>query len=78
MEYVDGQDLSHLIQSRGRLPESEALGILRDVLGGLGHAHSQGLVHRDLKPSNVLVDKKVADASWTSASRSWPEEPRSP
>ena len=58
MEYVDGQDLSHLIQSRGRLPESEALGILRDVLGGLGHAHSQGLVHRDLKPSNVLVDKK--------------------
>ena len=58
MEYVDGQDLSHLIQSRGRLPESEALGILRDVLGGLGPAHSQGLVHRDLKPSNVLVDKK--------------------
>jgi hypothetical protein len=58
MEYVDGQDLSHMIQSRGRLPESEALGILRDVLSGLGHAHSQGLVHRDLKPSNVLVDKK--------------------
>ncbi len=58
MEFVDGQDLSHLIQSRGRLPESEALPILRDVLSGLGHAHSQGLVHRDLKPSNVLVDKK--------------------
>jgi len=58
MEFVDGQDLSHLIQSRGRLPESEALPILRDVLSGLGYAHSQGLVHRDLKPSNVLVDKK--------------------
>src|SRR5262249_8707299 len=58
MEFVDGQDLSHLIQSRARLPESEALPILRDVLSGLGYAHSQGLVHRDLKPSNLLLDKK--------------------
>jgi serine/threonine protein kinase len=54
---VDGQDLSHLIKSRGRLAESEALAIFCDILKGLGFAHGKGLVHRDIKPSNVLVDK---------------------
>jgi len=57
MEYVDGQDLSRLIRAKGRLTESEALPIFRDILKGVGFAHANGLVHRDIKPSNVLVDK---------------------
>src|SRR5262245_43848460 len=57
MEYVDGQDLSRLIKSKGKLAEAEALAIFRDILKGLGFAHAKGLVHRDIKPSNVLVDK---------------------
>lgn len=28
----------------------------RDVLEGLAHAHSLGIIHRDIKPSNVLLD----------------------
>ena len=57
MEYVDGQDLSRLIKSKGKLAESEALTIVRDILRGLEFAHAKGLVHRDIKPSNVLVDE---------------------
>ena len=57
MEYVDGQDLSRLIKGRGRLPEADALPIVRDILKGLAFAHAKGLVHRDIKPSNVLVDQ---------------------
>jgi serine/threonine protein kinase len=57
MEFVDGQDLSRLIKSKGKLAEAEAAGIFRDILKGLAFAHAKGLVHRDMKPSNVLIDK---------------------
>jgi serine/threonine protein kinase len=57
MEFVDGQDLSQLIKSRGKLSPSEAITIFRDVLTGLKFAHDKGIVHRDMKPSNVLIDK---------------------
>ncbi|KAK3652105.1 mitogen-activated protein kinase [Elasticomyces elasticus] len=29
--------------------------ILRDVLTGLAHVHSLGIIHRDIKPSNILL-----------------------
>lgn len=43
----------HLHDRRPDLPEK--LGLFRQVLSGVAHAHSQGIVHRDLKPRNVLV-----------------------
>ena len=35
--------------------EQRALGILKQLAGGLGYAHGKGIVHRDVKPGNVLV-----------------------
>jgi serine/threonine-protein kinase len=32
-----------------------AVGLIRQVLRGLGHAHAHGIVHRDLKPENIMV-----------------------
>ena len=52
MEYVRGGTLRDRIQ-RGISPEQAVL-ILRQLAGALGHAHRQGFVHRDVKPANVL------------------------
>ena len=63
-EYVDGQNLKQLVQSRGRLPVRNALELGIEIGRALAFAHAQGLVHRDVKPQNVLLgggDVKVTD-----------------
>jgi len=63
-EYVDGQNLKQLVQSKGRLPVRTALELGIDVGRALAFAHESGLVHRDVKPQNVLLgngDVKVTD-----------------
>ena len=54
MERVVGQTLTKIINA-GPVPPRRALVIARQVLEGVGHAHTQGLVHRDLKPDNVML-----------------------
>ena len=39
----------------GPMPTKRMLHLLEQLLRGLDHAHSLGLVHRDLKPDNVIV-----------------------
>jgi serine/threonine-protein kinase len=55
LELVEGQSLDKVIKRRGKLPADEAVHIMKQVLDGVGYAHSKGVIHRDLKPSNILV-----------------------
>ncbi len=55
MEFLDGQPLDGYLAEKIRLPPTEALSILDEVLAALGAAHGAGVVHRDLKPSNIFL-----------------------
>src|SRR5215471_8912120 len=56
MDFVEGRDLKPLIDERGKLPATEAAGIIRQVCQGLEAAHAVGVVHRDLKPQNIMIE----------------------
>jgi eukaryotic-like serine/threonine-protein kinase len=55
MEFLDGQPLDAYLAEKAKLPPTEALSILDEVLAALGAAHGAGVVHRDLKPSNIFL-----------------------
>ncbi len=57
MEYVPGITLSSMIERKGKLELTEAIKILKQVLAGVGYAHSKGFIHRDLKPSNIIINQ---------------------
>ncbi len=61
MEYVDGQDLSAVMDSyvedNALMPIADVLRIGNAIASALDYAHRQGVVHRDIKPSNVLISK---------------------
>lgn len=55
MELVRGKDISSLLHSRGRLPESFVWQIIRQATAGLAHAAKSNVIHRDIKPANLLL-----------------------
>lgn len=55
MEFVEGTDLSDVIERRGPLPVAEACDYIRQAALGLQHAHEKGMVHRDIKPHNLML-----------------------
>lgn len=54
MEYVEGTDLRHILQSSGLQP-GQALEIIAQICEALNAAHQQGVIHRDIKPANILL-----------------------
>ena len=55
MEYLDGQDLSQLLETQGWLPPEVACDYLMQALDAIHAAHRAKIVHRDLQPSNLFL-----------------------
>lgn len=55
MEFVAGENLGQLSQTRGPLPVAEACELARQAAVGLQSAHEHGLIHRDIKPTNLML-----------------------
>ncbi len=60
MEFVDGRPLNTEM-GRPSMTPSRAMGIMRQILEALRHAHASGVVHRDLKPENVMLTEATGN-----------------
>ncbi len=65
MEFIDGEELSDLLNGNHKLSLDETIFITLCVLRGLNAAHQNNIVHRDIKPANIILlnngDVKITD-----------------
>lgn len=65
MELIEGITLKQYMERRGQMDWREALHFITQIMRGLSHAHSRGIIHRDIKPHNIMILRdgsvKVAD-----------------
>ncbi|GIL15473.1 MAG: hypothetical protein BroJett039_06460 [Chloroflexota bacterium] len=55
MDYIEGEDLETLRQTRGALPEAQVRAWFDQILDAVTYLHSQGIIHRDIKPDNIKI-----------------------
>lgn len=65
MEFVEGEELSSIIERGSRLAYETIIDIVKQILSALDYAHQNGIVHRDVKPANLILTEsgtvKIAD-----------------
>src|SRR5688500_18075976 len=64
MEFVKGEPLSKVIETKGAMTWERTLKILRQICGALEEAHEQGVIHRDLKPDNIILTERAGETDF--------------
>lgn len=63
-EFCEEGDLMHYLKNRKKIPEKEAVRLLKDIMDGFKYLYSMGITHRDIKPANILLKNgrcKISD-----------------
>jgi len=57
MEWVEGEDLAHVLRRRGNpgLPEEDVTRYALEAAEALRYVHEQQTIHRDVKPQNLML-----------------------
>ena len=55
MEYLEGEDLAHVLKREGRLSVARACSLAIQAAEGLAAAHLERIIHRDVKPANLFI-----------------------
>jgi serine/threonine-protein kinase len=55
MEYVEGETLERIIESKRELDLILKLMIIEQVCSTLDYAHRNGIIHLDIRPANIIV-----------------------
>ena len=55
LEYAEGGDALHYVQSTGALPENRARLWTAQIVSAVAYMHQLGVAHRDLKLENLLL-----------------------
>ncbi|HKP52060.1 MAG TPA: serine/threonine-protein kinase [Chloroflexia bacterium] len=58
LQFVNGNDLGHILKERGPLAPREAVRISLDLLCALDYLHTCGFVHSNVTPFNLLIDRE--------------------
>jgi len=56
-EFVHGDRLDMLVESRKQIPEKEAVKIILEIIEAEMHIIQSGYLFRDLKPENIIIDR---------------------
>ena len=62
MEYLDGSDLSNLLEKQGAFSLTDAVDYIIQGCEAIAEAHSYGIVHRDMKPANLFLTRHTDGA----------------
>lgn len=78
MEYLQGQELSKLLEQGKQFHADDVASIIWKLADALGYAHKNGVVHRDIKPANIFMvgdnQPKVVDFGIARAPNRVPEQ----